>query len=101
MSRDVVCTGRASEHCCWFRGEKCPFVLEGDDAPEGRDHACSIVLAAGGNWDAAVESYAWQAIVLPLWSASGLPKGFTCRDWPQGIPADLVLGGRCCYAGEG
>lgn len=95
-----TCNQTSEEHCCWFRAGKCPFVLEGDDAPGEANHACGLVVEHG-NWDDAMASEEWQETVKPMWDDSGLPEGFTCRDWPQAIPADLVLGGRCCYDDDG
>lgn len=95
-----TCDQTSEEHCCYLNGIKCPFVLEGVDAPGDANHACGLVVQYG-NWDDAMDSPEWQDAVKPEWEASPLPDGYTCRDWPQEIPDDLVLGGRCCYEGAG
>ncbi len=88
----TVCTGRGGGdvgggHCCWVNGEVCQFLDFDGDLPR-----CTIWTGMSGPvWD--------HSPIGRMYAARHPGKNYTCRDWPQDIPAVMAAGvGLCCWS---
>ncbi len=82
----VVCNGRGDvngDHCCYINGEVCQYLF----TDRGGTPRCSI-------FDTAPDVEGYDESPVGLYFVEFYP-GFTCRDWPQNIPA---APNQCCFA---
>ncbi len=79
----VTCNSRGDDgdHCCYINGEVCQYL----DVATVR---CII-------YDTAPNVSGYDESPVGRYFAEFYP-GFTCRDWPQNIPA---APNQCCFAG--
>lgn len=64
----VSCHGNGPDHCCYVRGDPCPF-LEVNTIP-GRRWVCGLRRELG-SWDAVHRDSRYLAEVRPAWDESG------------------------------
>lgn len=83
------CHGNGADHCCYFRGEVCPF-LEENTVP-GRRWSCGL-FREFGDWGMVHEDPRYELEVQPLVNACEFDYDFLCGDWPDGYEIR-----QCCY----
>ena len=101
MSLDE-CTGNSPDHCCWFKGQVCPFLEE--HTIDGRRWACGL-LRVYKDWDSVLASEEYTKVVQLMYDTIPQLKvagGVNCRDWPEGpdsldIAYDLYRDKSICY----
>jgi hypothetical protein len=76
----MPCLGNGSDHCCYVKGEDCPFLFRNyvDENGHFRKWACSLRVKYG-NWDDVLKDPEWQRVCGSAWA-----DGLNCRDWPDG-----------------
>ena len=84
----MPCSGTADDHCCYLKGQRCPFS-EDNTLPDRR-WVCGLRRKLG-NWDDVLASDEYMTVVAPVFE----PLGINCRDWPDGEGANSAVCGEC------
>ncbi len=76
----MPCLGNGEDHCCYIKGEECPFLFRNyvDETGHFRKWACSLRVKHG-NWDDVLADPEWIRVCGNAWTS-----GLNCRDWPDG-----------------
>ena len=77
----MPCLGNGNDHCCYIRGEPCPFLIFEyvDETGHFRKWACGL-RAKYGNWDAVLADPEYQKVTDGAWHGD-----LNCRDWPDAL----------------
>jgi hypothetical protein len=75
----MPCLGNGNDHCCYIRGEECPFLFTNyvDETGHFRKWACSLRVKYG-NWDDVLADPEWQRVCGNAWKT-----GLNCKEWPD------------------
>lgn len=85
----MPCDGLSKDHCCYIKGEPCPF-LEKNTVPDRR-WACGLRRELG-SWDAVLASDRYKAVPGAFFGQMGM----NCRDYP-----DINKNQYCFTCGKG
>jgi hypothetical protein len=77
----MPCLGNADDHCCYIKGEACPYMIRDytDENGHFRKWAC-FLRAELGDWDKVLEDPRYRDLI----EAGSWQPGLNCRDWPDG-----------------
>lgn len=75
----MICLGNGDDHCCWFNGQVCEFLVVQEPDENGRKFVCSL-RAELGSWDAVHADPRYAPVKARVLSLSTAPA--LCGDWP-------------------
>lgn len=75
----MPCNGNGNDHCCYIKGDQCPYVIQDytDENGHFRKWAC-FLRAELGDWDKVLADPRWISVTKDAWQ-----NGLNCRDWPD------------------